>query len=227
MSDKSDNARNFILVTDSSKAEAYIAEAIKRQASAIIWAKNQETTINSRIISSDTADNFIMTEPADLTEGEVYFSVSLSTANIFFKTIFISRDQRGLKFQKPTQIFEVQRRSTFRISVASRPEFIVEFSLPDNPTGRMKEKILDLSAGGMAFVIDEKENPLFHTNMLLTNLTFKLHDHTIRADGQIRYIHYSHHSKIGILFKNLSEGDIRKIAAFVFEESRKYFSKFI
>jgi c-di-GMP-binding flagellar brake protein YcgR len=109
----------------------------------------------------------------------------------------------------------------------------VEFKDPLFPEGVASRKVLDISAGGMAFVIAEEDTPLFPVGLTLEQFTFTIKNkkYVTRAEvSNVRKIRTEGRLQgyaVGVRFKDLRPGETQHIASFVFDESRKYFSKFL
>ena len=216
----------------------------------MIWTNNQEFVINTHMaVYSDAAKCFYCWMPKDLDqkkflahmaemrkstgESDCFFSVSLLRANIFFRTRFLGIDHAGLQFALPTKVFKVQRRKDLRFPVPDGLIIRVEFADPIAPETRMTKKVLDISASGLAFLIEDSETPLYPAGLTLKELSFTVRNKKITVSAEVRHVRklrseerFKGHA-VGVLFKDIRPGESQHVAGFVFEESRKYFSRFI
>jgi hypothetical protein len=238
--------RDFELVPDPAEALRLVKEGAKTLSSAMIWTKDQEHVINSHMsVFSDAGHCFycwvpkgfdtrqFMDDLAAMKQKECFFSVSLLRANIFFKAAFLGFDHAGMQFKFPSKVYKVQRRKDLRFPVPDSITIKVEFTDPLAPEVMITKKVVDISAGGLAFLINEDEAAIYPSGLTLENFTFSIRNKTLRIKAEIR------HSKkyrgegratgvaVGVIFKDIRPGDSQHIAGFVFEESRKYFSRFI
>lgn len=244
-----------------------ILEGVKSFASCTIWTRNQEHLLRTYLSSFDETTGKIhawipkefdvskfihdvkikpiqesrLSDPSDMPTPDCYFSVSLATANIFFKALFDGVDGEGLRFFAPTNVYKVQRRKDFRMPIPDGYAVIAEFNDPIFEERRLKKKIMDVSAGGLAFIVEEDEAPMFTIGMMIPNIEFKIKSRKIVATGEVRHMRTIAPQgtatagaksrlkgvKVGVQFKHIAERDIQFIAAYVFEESRKYFTKLI
>lgn len=243
--------REFEIVTDLDEALSLIRESAKLTASTFLWTKNQEITVATHLLSfNEERYHVTVWQPPDvdpvqfmktltrLGSLECFFSVSLGRANVFFRTRYLGTNKEGMRFRKPSQVFKVQRRKNARFFIPEGLSLLVQFespadAIPPKPRPILEKKILDLSAGGLAFSIDDAEAPAFKVGQNLVKMKFVLKDHIIETIGEIRHIKaFPSNSrnkgvKIGVLFKNLRPDLEHFIAAVVFEETRKYYTKFI
>lgn len=246
MSEQSQAPREFEPIENQAEALGMIREGAKTLSSAMIWTKNQEHVINTHIsVFSDSTQSFYCWTPKGfdswkftedlkaMNEKECFFSISLLRANIFFKTQFMAVDHAGLQFKLPSKVYKVQRRKDLRFPIPDGHAMKVEYNDPLTPDTRVTKKVVDLSASGMAFLIDEEEAPMYPSGLTLKDFTFTVRNKTFKLTAEIR------HSRplppggrykgctVGVLFKDIRPGESQHIAGFVFEESRKYFSRFI
>jgi hypothetical protein len=246
LSEKTEAPRDFEPVENLTEGLGMIREGAKTLASAMIWTKNQEHVINTHVsVFSDAGQCFYCWTPKGfdsrkfidelkkLGEKECFFSISLLRANVFFKAQFLGVDHAGLQFKLPGKVFKVQRRKDLRLPIPDSFTIKVDFNDPLTPDTRTTKKVLDISASGLAFVIDADEVPMYPTGLVLKDLTFTVRNKTIKTGAEIRHSralrpdgrHKGH--AVGVLFKDIRPGESQHIAGFVFEESRKYFSRFI
>lgn len=216
----------------------------------MVWTKNQEHVINTHLSVYSEAGNCFycwvpkgfdpkkfMHELAEIKskggDTECFFSISLQRANVFFKTRFLGFDHAGLQFKIPDKVFKVQRRRDLRFPIPDGLSLKVEFDDPLSPDVRSTRKVIDLSASGMAFQVNEDEIPMYPSGFTLQNLSFSVRSKKITVAAEIRHTRKLGSDSrlkgamVGILFKDIRPGDSQHIAGYVFEESRKYFSRFI
>lgn len=245
MSDAKAN-RDFVPVDDPKEALLLLKEGAKTLASAMVWTKNQEEVVNTHFatISEEEGVIYMWVPPAfdpktfsqhlaELGTTECYFSVSLSRANVFFRAVFTGFDSGGMKFKLPEKVFKVQRRKDFRLPIIDGFVMKVEFQDPLFPEARLTKKVIDISAGGLAFVADTSEEPMYHAGLVLKKMTFTVDRRKIEVDAEVRHKREQPQGaripgfKVGVIFVNLKPADADHIAKYVLQESRKYFTKFI
>lgn len=245
MSEAAQRPRDFDPVSET-EASKFLWEAAKTTAAAMVWTKDQKHVLQTHLSRYSPKDKHLYAwippgfdvpkfndEMADLGAKECFFSVSLSRANIFFKTLFLGFDDGGLRFALPEKLFKVQRRKDLRYSIPDGYVMKVQFEDPLFPGQVVTHKVIDLSAGGLAFLVTDNEAPVFTQGLLLKNLAFTLQARRIIADAEVRHLRPfddgARHVgvKVGALFNSIKESDKQAVASYVFEETRKFYSKFI
>lgn len=223
-----------------------LSEGAKGFCSAMIWTKDQTHVINSHLSLFNEDDRaFYCWKPKDFKpaefmdwmarqgEKDCFFSVSLSRANIFFRAAFVGFDNGGLKFRMPEKIFKVQRRKDLRFGIPDGYVLRVDFSDPLFPENLLSKKVIDISAGGCAFLVAFEESIIFQPGVVLKNLALEIRGREIKVEAEVRHIaefkdgRRSGLVKIGVQFRGIRPGDAQAIASYVFEESRRHYAKFI
>lgn len=175
----------------------------------------------------------LISDLVDMNAHDCFFSVSLSGANIFFKAAIKGYDKGGFHFFMPEKIFKVQRRRDVRLSIPDGYVLKASFQDPLFPETHLNKKVIDISAGGLAFQATEFEEGLFHVGLILDKFQFTIKGREVVLQAEVRHIQKmpetSKHKglKVGVMFKNMKPGDAQHVAQYVFEESRKYLSKFL
>jgi hypothetical protein len=239
-----DPLRNFELVEDSAEADRFLREAGKTFSSVMLWTKDQEEVVNSRIsLYSDSTGNFYVAAPKgfdarkfmdDLATREnqdVFFSISLVRANLFFKTRLVGVGTAGMQFAKPDRLYKVQRRRDLRFRIPDGMALPMEHQDPLFPESLLKRKVIDISAGGLGFLIPYDEEPVYPVGLLLKGLRFTLNGRAFSLDAEIRHVQVLPAEgrfqgvKVGVRFKDIRQADNQWIASYVFDQSRRYFTK--
>jgi len=181
----------------------------------------------------DVSPALFMDDLARLGEKDVFFSVSLARANIFFRAAFIGYDDGGLCFREPDKIYKVQRRKDLRFTIQEGHVLRVSFQDPLFPESELSKKAADISAGGIAMYFTEEEKVMFHPGMVMRAVTFTIQGRKIVCDAEVKHVRAIDEGKkgggirIGVEFVAIKAGDAQHIAQWVFEESRKYYTRFL
>jgi c-di-GMP-binding flagellar brake protein YcgR len=210
----------------------------------MLWTKDQEHTLNSHVgLFSEAMNTLYVAIPkgfdarAFLDElkakglKEVFFSVSLTRANIFFKTELNGADRAGLVFAKPERVYKVQRRRDLRFRIPDGMVLPMEHADPLSPASALKRKVIDLSAGGMGFLVSYDDEAVYAVGLVLKDLHFTIGGRPFTLDAEIRHVQPLPPEgrfpgvKVGVSFRNIRESDSQWIASFVFEQSRRYFTR--
>lgn len=250
MSETRQKPREFEPIQEPQEISQYLKEATKTFASALMWIAQQENGIQTQLALFSEVDQVLyvwvpkelniqrfLGELLNKTPPECLFSISLTRANIFFKATYLGYDNAGFKFKIPEIIYKVQRRKNLRFPIPDGHILWVEFQDPLFPEKRMKKKVLDISAGGLSFLILEDEIEVFGVDLILNDMQFQIKGRPILCQGEIRHSKPLSEEamrdskkrwiKIGVYYRQMNVSDSEFIAAYVFDESRKYFSKFI
>lgn len=245
-----DPFKDFEPVTDPKDIDKLFWEAGKSLAPAFIWVPSEpELSHKSHCLSAEP-DPKRMTfwVPSDFdtkpwvaywaTQSEQFclFNLTLPRATLFFRARYIGHDATGLLFEMPSKVYKVQRRKDARVPIPDGYTVRIEFPTLQN-TGKTPrketKKIIDISAGGLAFAVPEGEQDLYPSGTVIQEMKFSLKGREFKLDGEVRHNQTlsrdsrSPGYKIGVHFKNIKAGESQAIASYVFEESRKMFAKFI
>lgn len=230
--------REFQPVENVTERAELIREGARTLASAMIWTKDQSQVIQTHlVITRDERSEFVAWLPKEFDikdlRTDCFFSVSLARANIFFKAPFVGTDETGLVFRYPQEIFRVQRRSDLRFVIPEGHVLRASFEDPLFPEKEMTRKVIDISAGGMGLLLEEGDSSVLLPELEVKKLRFALKSKPIQCDAEIRYVRPLPPTerevgmKAGIKFTGLKPADAAYIASYVFEESRKYYLKFL
>lgn len=242
----SEASRAFTPVDSDEEGLTLIREGVKSFSATVIWTKEQETVVKTYLTAHlEDAREILAWIPKKLDirafekhliqigDKTLFFSISLPRANVFFKAEYIGHEQGAFRFKYPDKIFKVQRRKSFRLPIPDGYIVFVEFDDALGGPFRSKKKVIDISAGGLSFIAGIEEEAFFKEGQMLRNLTVKVRNKEIKCTGQVRHARLLPISsriqgvKVGIQFEHIRPGDAQHIAGYVFEESRKYFSKFM
>ena len=235
--------RPFQLIDRPEELTEVVNEFLSGHASALIWTKDQEKSFNALVSNVSAAEGLLYVfTPGEFrkdlflaslheTQGECFFSVSLTRANVFFKTKYLKYEENmGLVFQFPKQIFKAQRRKEMRFTAPAKSE--IAFEDPLTPGKFLKKPLLDVSAGGAAFVVSEADSALFFTGLKLRSISFVIESRVIKiTEAEVRHSmpmpvdsdHGGH--KIGTQFSTVDSADLDWIRNYAFEQNKKMFAK--
>lgn len=238
----------FIPVESSTEQLGLLKKAVSTAASTLLWqSKNDEKAVIKTYVSAVFEEDGIFyawippsISPKEFKDAliekkqkQCYFSISLPHVMIFLKADFIEFNDDGFKFKLPSEIFKVQRRQHFRLPIPDGYVIYLNYQDPAFSEQNCQKKLIDLSEGGLSFQIDSSEEIYYRKGMIIENAQFRVRDQEILCDIEIRYIRAidelkkSSPVKIGVMYKKIEKTSEKVISSYVFEESRKYFSKFL
>ncbi len=238
--------KEFQPVDDPQEQLSFLKEATLTASSAMIWTRNQGVVVqtqvrdvfsNERLLTCHIPKDFdpktLAGELAQMGTKECYFSLSLLRANVFFRADFLGYDAQGFRFKWPEAIYKVQRRKFLRLPISGEVSMEASFEDPAIPSQLLRKRLFDLGAGGLGFFIAEREVPVFAPGLILKRLSFAVKGRIIETEAEIRYVRPGEgglgddRRKVGVQFVQMKEADSQVIAAYVFDESRKLFSRFL
>jgi hypothetical protein len=245
LSDASKKKRTDLkAVEDPKEALGLIKEAAKTFASTMIWTKDQKHVVNTQLnMFSDKKKAISAWIPKDVDgkkfhrdleesgDKNCYFSVSLLRANVFFRSEFLGLDSGSFKFGLPEKVFKVQRRNDIRFVIPEGLIIKVSFQDPIFVESKLTKQVLDISASGLAFLITDVEDGLFQQEMILKDLSFTIRGKEIHCDAKIRHTgrlpagYRQQGYRVGVKFLKLSPAESKLLTAYVFEETRKFFTR--
>lgn len=236
----------FEPVESPEEAKSLLGEAVQTLASTLVWTRNRESVIKSALHKWTPLSRLIyIKSPADFDEPqflqslktantkECYFSISLARANVFFRTQFIGTDIGSIGFSTPTQIFKVQRRKDMRLKFQATQHVFVDFTDPVDPNLILHKRLIDLSAGGLCFLISPEEKEYYPPGQIIEEMKFKLGEEWVVTRAEVKYARLwnDFHNKkdllVGVSFPGLPPGKASSVARFVFEENRKIYTRFM
>ena len=221
------------------EADLLLAEAARNNVPTMIWTKNQEEVIRTEILSFDPAQKLLVPKRAkgfdpkrfddhlaQLGIADCFFSVALGRASLFFRTRYLGTNDTGMRFRAPEKMFKVQRRKDLRYRLPMTSNIRVETPAP--------YKLIDISASGLSFAIDMKAGTdvvPFEKGDQISEIRFKLDEQTFSCVAEVKTVRAlskpvpgeTHH--VGIAFVGLQAGKSQLIAGYIFDETRRLFSK--
>lgn len=239
----SDKPREFQPIESAAEREKILLEAIKVVASTFVWARHQQVTLSSHLVCLDSVlEELRVAVPSgvdgerfsrtldEIGDRECFFSVSLTRMVVFFRAKLIEVDGRELRFARPHEIFRVQRRKDLRTPIVDSGALGMQLT----PTGTREPlslRVVDLSAGGAGVILDSPpplEAKLLESGARLGSVSFELLGRRIGCEVEVRYARrLESQLRLGLQFRGMLRADQQVISAYAFEQSRRYYAKFI
>ncbi len=250
MSNTSQKPKNFEPFPSWKELIESLSEETKKLSEVKIWVKSIEYMIQGRLadfnrvtnlfciaVSQETDLKKFIEEVAKNVSQEWLISVVLPgdpTSHLFFKTKFLRlREFKRLQFDIPREVFKVQRRQHDRYKIPQGHVMRVEFEADFNPGVVQSKKVIDISAGGIAFSTDEKEVNLYSVGQLLKNFQFTVQLKKICVPAEVRQVKVIPSDfdktilKVGVVLLKMSEAETSLLSSYVFNENIKYFARFL
>ena len=248
MSDPTEKPSDLIPVTDFLKIIKFFDEGARAHSGVQVWTKENDHVAKGKMIGLSQSKKRVYTTALVSTEPKVFydnlkaagstcfFNLKLDTATLFFVTKLQSSSPSYPEFTLPDKIFKVQRRQKQRFKILQGYLLRVTFRDPTDLTVEHKQKIYDVSSSGLSFLIDKTDPMPFQVGQVLKNLVFTLRNHEINLAGEIiqckSFAENTHGQniekiKIGVMFLDIDPDYSSIIDDYVFEENRKFYSRFI
>jgi hypothetical protein len=248
LSEKLSPPVEFEPVTGEKKRESF-QECEKFHALTKVWTKGLHASVETFFGMVFEQENAFTVSARGKIEAKSFFdaikkqesmecilNISLPNSYIFFKAVLKKQTHAELYFEIPEKVFQVQRRLNSRLQVTDLLQFWVEFKAKHLKQKKFKGKILDINEKGIGFFLLQPDLlTSFPVGTRLQDFQFTLKNHKITVEAEVRNIRaFTPTSgstqpgiRVGVLFINISQSDSDLIAAYVFEEGRKFYSRFL
>ncbi|MBI2605169.1 MAG: PilZ domain-containing protein [Deltaproteobacteria bacterium] len=235
----------FEPVADSTDIRRMLDEALKTMAPASVWTKNQEqfftTAIHALDLNTESKSIYVPegVDPGEFENSlvknetvECFFNVQLVRSSFFFKADYLGTKNGFFRFRIPEKLFKLQRRGDFRLNVPLLANLRARVPAVGEEKQYALRLIRTISASGLSFLAPTEEKHLYETGTVIEGLAFDVCGKEIVVDAEVRHAKkvtdpLSHVSQlhVGVKFKSLHAKDAHVLAAYVFEESRKMYSR--
>ena len=151
------------------QTQDYLNGFASRSAKAMIWTNDQKFVLKTEVTAiQEVGKNHYVCLKKESKESEfvrlmekegvssAYIHVSLPDAQVFFRADLRKEDRSFFNFRVQKPIFRAQRRLDIRLSIPEDQKLVVQFS--DKSQNKFKQKVLDLSSGGLNFLSVEKSD---------------------------------------------------------------------
>jgi len=218
----------FSRIANQVHRESYLRELMKTDSTAQIWTPGQQVRFNAQVINvSVEVSTLTLKIPNSIDPetifGQLYVNLSYRRGSLFF-TI----DQRDIGFDGnhlivkfPEDVYEVQRRNHFRLPLTEETGSFVRI-------GDRFYKMLNVSAGGMAFAADADDQGQFGTGTKLEKVSFEVGAVRIQCQAQVCWCKVSEKEPagsnltIGVKFRSIHPATQQALNLFVLEEGFEY-----
>jgi hypothetical protein len=234
---------DFLEIKDEAMIAKILDVACKHQIAITLWLKSSDIKFETSVKSVyENPKRFSLPLPPEVDEGmltaalamqgsgDILGSFQLDKVNFFIKTTCaMVTEKRSLLLETPKQVFKLQRRANLRIHIPRSAGITLSLAL-DDKKDLPGFRVIDVSAGGVAFEAKLEDKDRFPDKVLLHNVRFKLRGTEIVAEGYVRHAapllndKKQHVLKVGMEFTGLKGQFEKVIVQFVLDESRKMFS---
>jgi hypothetical protein len=217
-----------------------IREAVHKAASQFckvsIKILGTDEQFDSRLLDATRSGHVEVEVSSDLPGNAFNQAIGKSPTKNCLLLIFVGRYLLGLmteyekssdssiSFAFPKKIFKIQRRKYIRYNIPAGYDIFIECESLETHQ-RVKRKILDLSEGGIAFLLEPSENPeIYKTGAVMRDCTLILRNQTLklslRVANQIsvELPKLGASQKLGLEFIKISEENRNFLAAFIYSQ---------
>ncbi|MEO5970295.1 MAG: PilZ domain-containing protein [Bdellovibrionia bacterium] len=249
MSENTEKPSDLVSVTNYLEIIKYFDEGAKARAGMSVWTNSNEDIATCNIVSLSQTEKMIYTTPlgtADPKKFEeklkaagdrCFLNVKLERATLFFTSKLHASSFTNMQFVLPAKIFKVQRRQKQRFTILPGYVLRVSFRDPLDLKIEHKEKVYDVSSVGLSFLVNNEDASVFQPGQVLKNLTFTLRGHEFNCAAEIvqckpfvnnaENVNGQNQNKIKVGIKFLEIDDAAIIDGYVFEETRKFYTRFM
>ncbi|MBI4924903.1 MAG: PilZ domain-containing protein [Bdellovibrio sp.] len=227
-------------VNSSNEIKRLIKLSIKKMSPTYLWTGSDKNTI--RVSFYEGGPNPYLLHvwvPKDINREEFhnridcYFNVALNDSNIYFKTPCIGSTKDGLIFQVPKKTYKLQRRKKIRLPLLDIMDVLVQFPDPEFNFVTLHRPILDLSEGGLSFLISHFEREKFKKGSTIDKMIFSLNNTKLLFKAEVVYTQELQEGskftgvKVGVQFSHLKVQDKQALCQNILDLSQKYFSDIV
>lgn len=162
----------------------------------------------------------------------VFVNIANEKNKVFFKSQIISYKDNMLVMNYPQGVFRVQRRQHLRYKIPQGHTMRLDVESATVPGGMFSKKIIDISAGGVAFYIEAPEAEHFPSGKTIQKIRFQVDRSTILCSAQIRHVRPARQEGsdkmiVGVLFTAMPIEDQVRIESFIREKMKALLSRML
>ncbi len=201
----------FLPIKDRLQVLQMLRDACEKNASVVLWTKGQELVLHTRLdehlvpkkylyVRKTTEDEMKRLQDILLRDNSIECQMLIyqpEKAVIGFKCTVLGTDDMGLQIRFPETIFRVQRRQHQRYRIRSGYQVQVNFPDPSEPLEtrgsegeehRVTKPVLDISVGGLAFMISSEEKTHYQIGMNIAEAEIELRNRKLTVDVKVQNI---------------------------------------
>lgn len=236
---------SFEPVESSAEAHRIIQDCARGTALSQLFTRKQKLVLTCRFVRINEQEREVGFRPDHTTEMKGFMEELASTktsdcfanlvndrVKVFFKSKIRGYRNGILFLEFPTDLFRVQRRQFLRYKIPLGHTLRVDISMPLSPDKVLHNKVLDISAGGLAFHVKANQKDDFISGMVIPGLRFTVNRRAIWCKAAIRHarpatVDGEEVLVIGALFQDLREEDREWISQYVREQTKHLLAKML
>ncbi len=226
------------------EAHRILADCARSTALAQFFTRKQQAVLTCRFVRLNESIKEVGFRPDESLEVEGFLDELATTGSrecyvnlvndrvkVFFKSQIKEIREGKIFMELPKNIFRVQRREFLRFKIPPGHVLRVDVKAP-LADETLSLKVVDISAGGLAFTVKRPHSDDFISGMQLSGLRFTLNRRAIYCQGFIRHVREvkiegEDGIAVGILFHRLREEDRKWIEDYVRDQTRRMMAKLL
>jgi len=236
---------NFEPVESAAEARRILSDCARSIATAQLFTRKQKSVLVCRFIRLDDGAlelGFRPDQPELLKpfldelsatgSPDLFVNVVNDRVKVFFRSPIKGLKEGRLVLAMPPGIFRVQRREHIRFKIPQTHTLRVDVVSPLDFDTVHHPKVIDISAGGLAFSVKKEQADLFSSGLELSDLRFTLNRRLILVQAVIRHarpvlIDGEEMVVIGVLFNPIRPEDQKWINDYVRAQNRAMLAKML
>jgi c-di-GMP-binding flagellar brake protein YcgR len=229
---------SFEPVASASESRKILADCARSAAGAQLFTRKQALVLPCRLVRLDDSAREVgfrplayenlrpfLEELASTRSPDCFASLVNDRVRVLFRSPIKSVREGIVTLAMPDGIFRVQRREFLRFKIPSGHLVRIEVFPSESDSQPFRLKLVDISAGGLAFSFVERDSGYFSAGQELARIRLQLRKQTILCRGVIRHIRPAliDGEKVflaGVLFRDMLTADQRWISEYVNEQTR-------
>lgn len=235
----------FEPIESSNEAHRILQDCARSTALAQLFTRQQKTVVNCRFVRLNLESGEVGFRPEqaaelksfleELTESksrDCFVNLVNDRVKVFFKSRIRGLNEGRIMLDYPQALFRVQRREHLRFKIPMGHTLRVEVASTVDRARSFQNKVVDISAGGLAFYAKLNQEADFQAGQIITSMRFTLNRRVVICQGEIRHVRSAKVEGedllvIGVLFYKMGEEDRDWVSLYVRQQTRNILSKML
>jgi len=240
MSEPDELKSKYTRIDGALEMRRHLSSASESSCFTVLWTKDQALVLRSVFNGSYTpARGFGISLPDDVEDTESFVaSLQEKIGETWFFNIFVpnqvvlsmscpltSVTEKGLTFESPKELFQLQRRVHARFEVPSGYDLKLGVPNPVPPKEKIFRELVDISAGGLSFLVPESHIEGWIEGTVLEHVTLSIQNQKLIFSIEIRHARRKIRKKnldwikVGTSFRRIRREDQEFIERYIMENT--------
>jgi hypothetical protein len=225
-----------LVLEDPEQIREAVLKAARQFCKVSIKILGTDDQFNSRLLDAARTGSVEVEVSSDLPGNSFNEAIGKSATKNCLLLIFVGRyllglmtefeksDSGSISFSFPKKIFKIQRRKNIRYNIPAGYDIFIDCESLETHL-RVKRKLLDLSEGGVAFLLEPSENPdTYKTGAVMRDCILTLRNQTLKLSVRVAnqilvdLPKAGTGHKLGLEFIKISEENRNFLAAFIYSQ---------